>query len=131
MKMARSIQVGFLIGAALIAQGCLVGPDYHKPATTMPAAFTSISPATQPSAVAVDVSHWWKSLNDPELDSLIARAVGANPDVQIALMRLQQAKAFEFAENGNALPLCMEKPVRSGRASGRAQIPRKAEFPAR
>ena len=117
MMMARSINVGILIGAAIIAQGCLVGPDYHRPATTMPAAYSSTQPATQPSASAVDVSQWWKSLNDPELDSLIARAVGANTDVQIALMRLQQAKAFEFAENGNALP-SMEASAAAGRGSG-------------
>jgi NodT family efflux transporter outer membrane factor (OMF) lipoprotein len=84
--------------------GCTVGPNYHPPATTMPSSFVSaVPPATQP-AVAVDVSQWWKSLDDSELNSLVERAVAANPDLQIALMRLQQARAEEYAIGGIALP---------------------------
>jgi NodT family efflux transporter outer membrane factor (OMF) lipoprotein len=105
MKTTRSIQFSLLVAAAvaILMQGCEVGPNYHRPATTMPAAFSSLPPATQP-AVTVDVTQWWKSLNDPELDSLISRAVQANPDVQIALMHLQEARTYEFVANSGPLP---------------------------
>jgi NodT family efflux transporter outer membrane factor (OMF) lipoprotein len=43
-------------------------------------------------------------LNDEELDSLVDRAVKANFDVQVALDRLQQARAYEAVVLGYALP---------------------------
>jgi NodT family efflux transporter outer membrane factor (OMF) lipoprotein len=47
---------------------------------------------------------WWKSLNDPELDSLVERAVKSNLDLEIALTRLQQARTYESVVVGHALP---------------------------
>jgi NodT family efflux transporter outer membrane factor (OMF) lipoprotein len=65
----------------------------------------SSAPSTPaPQAANVDFASWWRSLNDPELDSLVARAIGANPDVQIALDRLQAARTYERAVIGTALP---------------------------
>jgi NodT family efflux transporter outer membrane factor (OMF) lipoprotein len=52
----------------------------------------------------VDFASWWRSLNDPELDSLVTRAVAANPDAQIALDRLQAARTYEASVIGTALP---------------------------
>jgi len=43
-------------------------------------------------------------LNDEELNSLVDRAVRSNLDVQIALDRLQQARAYETVILGHALP---------------------------
>jgi NodT family efflux transporter outer membrane factor (OMF) lipoprotein len=55
-------------------------------------------------APGVDFATWWHSLNDPELDSLVSRAVVANPDAQIALDRLQAARTYEIGLIGSALP---------------------------
>jgi NodT family efflux transporter outer membrane factor (OMF) lipoprotein len=52
----------------------------------------------------VDLATWWHALHDPELDSLIDRAVRSNPDVQIALDRLQAARTYEIAIVGSVLP---------------------------
>lgn len=97
--------------------GCEVGPNYKRPTTTMPAAFSAMVPSTQPATLVVDTSQWWKALNDPELDSLIARAVQANPDVQISLMHLQEAQEYEYIANGSALP-ALEASGGAGRGSG-------------
>ncbi len=59
--------------------------------------------APQP-AVAIDLTQWWRSLNDAELDSLIDRAVKANPDIDIALTRLQEARTQEAAHLSALLP---------------------------
>jgi NodT family efflux transporter outer membrane factor (OMF) lipoprotein len=83
----------------------------------MPAAFASAPSTTQPSTAVVDTAQWWKSLNDPELNSLIARAVNANPDVQIALMHLQEARTFEYVASGQALPY-LDVAGGAGRGSG-------------
>src|SRR5580704_6776524 len=80
--------------------GCAVGPDYHTPATTMPSAFNAAPPTTQPA----NITDWWKSFGDPELDSLIERALAANFDLDIALTRLQEARTTEEVVEGGALP---------------------------
>jgi NodT family efflux transporter outer membrane factor (OMF) lipoprotein len=88
--------------------GCAVGPNYHVPQTVTPrnfvaapAAAVNAAPATNP---AVDLTQWWHSLNDPELDSLIDRTIRANPDIEIALTRLQEARTQEAVLLGHALP---------------------------
>jgi NodT family efflux transporter outer membrane factor (OMF) lipoprotein len=103
MKALPFIVIGCLLAAIALMQGCEVGPDYHRAATTMPVAFAARPPTTRP-LLTVDVARWWKSLDDPQLNSLVARAIAENPDLQIALMRLQQARAEEYAVAGYLLP---------------------------
>jgi NodT family efflux transporter outer membrane factor (OMF) lipoprotein len=62
------------------------------------------SAANAASAAPVQLSTWWRSLNDAELDSLVDRAVKSNLDVAIALDRLQQARSYEAVVVGYALP---------------------------
>jgi NodT family efflux transporter outer membrane factor (OMF) lipoprotein len=87
---------------ALALTGCMVGPDYHTPATTMPVSFVPPPPSTEP--VTIDITQWWKSLNDPHLNDLIDQAVANNLDLGIALARLQQARESEFAVSGMGFP---------------------------
>jgi NodT family efflux transporter outer membrane factor (OMF) lipoprotein len=56
-------------------------------------------------ASTVDLAQWWRALKDPELDSLIERAIAGNPDVMIALDRLQAARTYEAATWGLLLPV--------------------------
>lgn len=63
--------------------------------------------AAQPQAPdrsPVELASWWRSLKDPELDSLIERAITANPDIEIALDHLQEARTFEAGMLGEVLP---------------------------
>ena len=53
----------------------------------------------------VDPSQWWRALRDRELESLIDRAVAASPTLEIALNRLQEARAQEAVVVGTALPM--------------------------
>ena len=98
---------------ATLRAGCAVGPNYHTPDEHPPADFVAVhgqssmtsKPTSQaPQAPNVDFASWWRSLNDPELDSLVSRAVVANPDAQIALDRLQAARTYEISVVGTALP---------------------------
>jgi NodT family efflux transporter outer membrane factor (OMF) lipoprotein len=92
---------------------CAVGPNYRTPDEHPPADYgavhgqysmTSKPSSRTPQSADVDFATWWRSLNDPELDSLVSRAVQANPDAQIALDRLQAARTYEIAVIGTALP---------------------------
>ncbi len=99
--------------AVTLLASCAVGPNYHTPDEHPPADFVAVhgqssmtsNPTSQaPQASDVDFASWWRSLNDPELDSLVSRAVAANPDAQIALDRLQAARTYEISVIGTALP---------------------------
>ena len=94
--------------AASVA-ACTVGPDFVDPEMSVPAAFAFLGPA-RPSRTGVDpaqaqrIGSWWKTLHDAELNSLVERAVVANPEIEAALDRVQQAREREIAVLGAALP---------------------------
>ena len=113
-----------LIAATLAS--CAVGPNYHTPDEHPPADFAAVhgqpSMASQPTSQApqaaeVDFATWWRALNDPELDSLVSRAVAANPDAQITLDRLQAARTYEISVVGTVLPTA-EASAAAGRGTG-------------
>ena len=76
-----------LIAAAVCVSGCMVGPDYRRPAVEAPAAFAGM-PAD---ATAAADTEWWKQFGDPLLDRLIAEALAGNKDLRIAAARVEQA----------------------------------------
>ena len=103
----------WLIGALVCCglAGCTVGPDYHRIETKMPGGFIAgssletMKPAGNISdQPVVDAAEWWKALNDPELNSLIDRALKGNHDLEIALHRMQEAQMQEAVILGTALP---------------------------
>jgi NodT family efflux transporter outer membrane factor (OMF) lipoprotein len=96
----RAVGYSLLLAMIAVLAGCAVGPDYHTPSTTLPSDFGAAVASTQP-AIAID---WWRSFGDPELDSLIDRALAANFDLEIALTRLQEARTAEVIAEGGALP---------------------------
>jgi NodT family efflux transporter outer membrane factor (OMF) lipoprotein len=107
----------WLPAVALGLAGCAVGPDYHSPKTAVPEGFAAAAAAAAQSQAAADMVRWWQSLNDPELDSLVERAIQANPSLEIALTRLQEARTFEVAITGRALPT-VDASVGAGRGTG-------------
>jgi len=82
--------------------GCAVGPNYHQPQMALPDHYAAQAPSAD--AGAIDLAAWWHALQDPELSSLIDRAITANPDVEIALDRLQAARTYEAGMLGVVLP---------------------------
>ncbi|HLN23305.1 MAG TPA: efflux transporter outer membrane subunit [Patescibacteria group bacterium] len=81
--------------------GCAVGPDYHAPKFSGPSSFSAAEAGQMP---PIDLTQWWRSLGDPQLDALVDQAIKANPDVEIALTRLQEARTQEIVLLGAALP---------------------------
>lgn len=93
---------------ALILAGCAaVGPNYSPP--TLPSLPSSQFPASfgEPPAGlgsgAVEVA-WWRAFDDPELATLIQRALAANHDIGIAAVRLEEAKAMLGESRQGFLP---------------------------
>lgn len=81
-----------------LATGCMVGPNYKAPATTMPAAYSEAiaAPTTAPAFVTVNAPaeiRWWRQLADAQLTNLVEKAVTANYGVAVAQARLREARA--------------------------------------
>ena len=75
---------------AVTAAGCTVlGPDYERPATTLPAAWADGGPAA---SVAIPYD-WWKLYNDATLNDLVAAALTRNADARIAAARIEETDA--------------------------------------
>jgi multidrug efflux system outer membrane protein len=73
--------------AICFVSGCMVGPDYTRPAVDVPKAF--IYEARDAADTAN--TQWWKQFDDPVLDSLIAEALAHNLNVKVAAANVDQA----------------------------------------
>ena len=91
-----------LVGAAAIA-GCTVGPDYHRPVTNAPKQWSEPLAGGETNHPA-SIATWWKSFDDRELDSLVARAVSSNLDLRIAQARVREARAQLGIANSELYP---------------------------
>lgn len=115
----KAVASSFLCLLAALA-GCAVGPNYRVPKPDTPpefAAATTLSSAPSASVPAPDLASWWRSLEDTELNSLVERAIKSNPDLEIALTRLQQARTYEAVVVGHAVPE-LDATAAAGRGTG-------------
>lgn len=77
---------------AVTTAGCVVGPNYHPPPVQDVPARWSEAPQNSVPGPATP-SPWWTTFKDPELDSLVGRAVHGNLGLQLAEMRIREARA--------------------------------------
>ncbi|MDC0534437.1 TolC family protein [Francisellaceae bacterium] len=76
----------------LLLSGCfLMGPDYKKPDADVPQEWISEINHVEKNSVNLPYLAWWESYNDPTLNELIAEALKANNDIQIAFANLEAA----------------------------------------
>ncbi len=99
---------GFMraLGVAAMLGGCSVGPDYQPPEIALPTVFGTSSReiVSQESAPNPEIVRWWQTLRDPELDRLVERAIACNPDLEIALTRVQAVRTQQIVVVSSALP---------------------------
>ncbi|WP_243302075.1 efflux transporter outer membrane subunit [Geothrix oryzisoli] len=81
-----------LAGLAL-STGCALGPTFRRPALEIPAAYPAQT-ATATEALSADLG-WWEIVNDdPVLKGLVLEALKKNHDLQIAVSRMEEARAL-------------------------------------
>jgi multidrug efflux system outer membrane protein len=86
----RNLKIQLLTLVSVIAfsllTGCMVGPDYQRPAVEVPQNWRVEGKGTK------DVVNtlWWEQFNDPVLNDLIQIALRENMDVKIAAARVEQ-----------------------------------------
>ena len=93
------------LGATLMA-GCKVGPNYHRPNVQIPAGFRGPAGSDQGQAQAASYADlpWWQVFQDPQLQELIRTAVKQNYDLQLAVERINAARAQLAITRSNLFP---------------------------
>jgi multidrug efflux system outer membrane protein len=111
----NNMRPGWLMLSLLLA-GCAVGPDYQPPQAQVPAAWHDLpsQAASRPQAGAPRAD-WWKNFNDPQLNSLIDRAILGNLSLQQAVLRIAGAREQLAQARGGLFPSV------NGRASAQRQ----------
>ncbi|KAB8313151.1 efflux transporter outer membrane subunit [Erwinia endophytica] len=123
---ARS-RLSVLLVAALALSACSVGPDYRAPEPSTPASFNTLqSDAGSKPQATVTNPRWWTSFNDPQLDSLIERAIAGNLSLQQAVLRiagsrqqLNQARGAWFPVVNGELSAQRQQPGLKGELESR------------
>ena len=69
--------------------GCMVGPDYKRPDTGLPAQYGALAAPGEPSIP----QEWWKLYNDELLNSLVKDGLAHNTDIFVAVARVEEAQA--------------------------------------
>jgi NodT family efflux transporter outer membrane factor (OMF) lipoprotein len=97
--------VSIILALALV--GCAaVGPDYARVEPRTPDAWHAelLGGLTAGSMAPETLAHWWSTLNDAELDSLVARAVNGNLDLKNAQARIREARGLRGISEADLFP---------------------------
>ncbi|WP_405424691.1 efflux transporter outer membrane subunit [Pantoea stewartii] len=95
----------FTLLLTLSLAGCSVGPDYRAPKPQLPGSYHALDSQerSKPQTSAVD-TRWWRNFNDPQLDSLIARAIAGNLSLQQTVLRIAGAREQLSQAQGGLFP---------------------------
>lgn len=119
VRWARLSKTALALAASVFLSACSLIPAEQRPALEIPAGFaaadgraaTQLAPTEEPGrwqpaepADAQAPSPWWHVFQDPVLVQLEEQALQANPDVGIAMARLQQARALASRSESQRLP---------------------------
>jgi NodT family efflux transporter outer membrane factor (OMF) lipoprotein len=96
--------VGIGTVVVVMASGCTtLGPDFSKPQVAQPDEWAE-SQGQVISSTPLEHSQWWKVFNDPVLDRLVDIAYAQNLPLQIAGLRILEARAELGIASGNLYP---------------------------
>jgi NodT family efflux transporter outer membrane factor (OMF) lipoprotein len=103
----KRLSLGTLVAVCLC--GCTVGPNYTPPTFKAAPSFGEVQTvsATQPSRPTtrpVEITEWWATFHDPQLDELIQRAVKSNPSLVQAESRIREARFERTIAGAGELP---------------------------
>ena len=83
-----------LLFLVVLFTGCTtLGPDFKKPSASVKKEWKEVDDP-QIKTETADYSTWWRVLNDPVLDNLVTIACKQNLSLQVAGLRILEARAF-------------------------------------
>ncbi len=100
-RVGRFFKISAVFVPICLAAGCTVGPDYQRPETNVPLEFRGDS--TSDSASIADLP-WWSVFQDETLQGLIGESLANNYDLQVAVARIEQARAILGVVQSEAMP---------------------------
>lgn len=106
MFSSRPMPAALLACFLAMLGGCRsVGPDYAGPPVAAPqtTAFARVGELDN-APTSAQAARWWTALGDPVLDSLVERALRANPNLDVTRARLRQARAALRGARASGLP---------------------------
>ena len=92
-----------LILICLSVVSCTVGPKYSEPRIELPCEWQP-EHSEELTTDSIDCYRWWESLNDPMLNSLLARASAQNIDLHLAMTRIWEARLSLKGGQASLLP---------------------------
>lgn len=89
----------------LLAGGCAVGPNYHRPLAAVPAAYKEAAgwKAATPNDAAARGA-WWEVFGDARLNDLESQVAGSNPTLQAAESNYEAAREIARADRATFFP---------------------------
>ena len=87
------VWISLLLPALLFTSCATLGPDFVKPSASVEKKWMEVDDP-QIKTDAADYSTWWRVLDDPVLDNLITTACKQNLSLQVAGLRILEARAF-------------------------------------
>ena len=93
--------------------GCMVGPDYRRPAVKAPATWRF----EEKEAREISNTAWWEQFGDPVLNDLIQAALVENKDILIATARVE-----EFVGRYGTTSAALFPQAGAGAIAGRSQV---------
>jgi outer membrane protein, multidrug efflux system len=90
--------------------GCMVGPNYHRPAMPVPPAFEEQHTDNSSGAASASSPDWWRVFQDPVLNDLEGKAVATNLDIPAAVARVDQADAIRRSVGSYRYPTIAAQP---------------------
>ena len=101
--MNRFVLAILVCSLTLAGVSCKVGPDYKTPSAKVAGAWSQSVGGTNHAAVSGEI-YWWRTLRDPVLDQLVEAACRNNLSLQIAGVRVLEARARLNKSIGNLFP---------------------------
>ena len=99
-----AVKAGVLLLLLLLLAGCTkVGPDFVKPDALVNDRWSEVG-ALQLNATESDHADWWLTFDDPVLDRIVNEAYNQNLTLQIAGLRILEARAQLGLAIGSAWP---------------------------
>ena len=77
----------------ILLSGCMVGPDYRRPAVTAPNVFRGSPTTPTPDPQSIADLKWFEVFSDEQLQELVRTALAQNYDLRDAVARVDAARA--------------------------------------
>jgi outer membrane protein, multidrug efflux system len=102
--------------SALMLSACMVGPNYHRPVVQTPTSFRGPDESQQSEEQVKSFADlpWWEVFHDSKLQELIHTALKQNYDLQLAVERVNAARAQVGIVRSNEFPMVSVNPEFAG-----------------